>query len=126
MTYRSEQSGSDPVSRMRQIIYLPAMLLITACGNLISTETATEPVDVSVAGSPVAVFDGGVVLLHEDTLEQQKLHFESERRALNLGREKSRRKPGKWTRTWTNWTVRADLPTPPEPRTTILYSLILV
>ncbi len=26
----------------------------------------------------------------------------------------------------TNWTVSADLPTPPEPKTTILYSRILV
>lgn len=26
---------------------------------------------------------------------------------------------------WTNWTVRADLPTPPLPNTTILYSRIL-
>lgn len=27
--------------------------------------------------------------------------------------------------TWTNWTVRADFPTPPEPSITILYSRIL-
>lgn len=27
---------------------------------------------------------------------------------------------------WTNCTVRADLPTPPEPKTTILYSRIFV
>ena len=27
---------------------------------------------------------------------------------------------------WTNWTVRADFPTPPEPSTTILYSRILL
>jgi hypothetical protein len=58
----------------------------------------------------VAVLDGWIVL---SSLASARAH-----------RRRAQTQTFSTKMPWTNWTVMADLPTPPEPRTTILNSLI--